>query len=231
MSDQKENIVKAQETTAEPELPKDPRRLTNIDWSKDTPRTAKEWKALSSIEQLDWSIWHEIRLQHIFATVAILLEIVAAIVTIILTDSGIGMSILISFAALVLTIITGAFSSVLYRVLRAAFGGGLIGFVINIILLAAMAEGTLRMILIILGYVGSLALMGSMEAKGEIGQKVPYFPGPKEPSLLDDMKKLRQEWKKAAAKRPKGEGYGAWFKNTTNAWKNDGVINSDLHKY
>lgn len=226
-----DNIVKTQQSSTELEMPKDPRRLTNINWSKDTPRTAKEWKALSSIEQLDWSIWHEIRLQHIFATVAILLEIIAAIVTIILTDSSVGMSILICLAALILAVITGAFSSVLYRVLRAAVGGGLIGFVVSIILMGTMDEGTLRMVLIILGYAGGLALIGSMEAKGEIGQKVPHFPGPKEPSLLDDMKKLRQEWKKAAAKRPKGEGYGAWFKNTTNAWKNDGIINSDLHKY
>ena len=54
----------------------DPRRLTNIDWSKDTPKTAEAWKALSSEEKMDWYIWHETKVQYTFATIAILLEIV-----------------------------------------------------------------------------------------------------------------------------------------------------------
>lgn len=227
MSEQNEEQKEMQTETA---VPKDPRRLTDIDWSKDTPRTAKEWKALSPVEQLDWSIWHEIKLQHIFATIAILLEIVLAIVAIVMMDCSTGMSVLIGVGAFILAVVTGVFSAVLYRVLRAAVGGGLVGFVINIILLAAMSEGTLRMVLIILGYVGSLALFGSMEAKGEIGKKVPDFPGPKEPGLLEDMKKMRQAWKKMVANRPKGDGYGAWFKNTMNAFDRDGITNTDLYK-
>ena len=50
MSEQNEEQKEMQTETA---VPKDPRRLTDIDWSKDTPRTAKEWKALSPVEQLD----------------------------------------------------------------------------------------------------------------------------------------------------------------------------------
>ena len=181
----------------------DPRRLTNIDWSKDTPKTAEAWKALSPEERLDWSIWHEIKLQHMFATIAILIEIMSAIVAIVCMECGVGMSILICLATLTLAIVTGVFSSFLYRALRACVAGGLIGSVVAFIVLAATSEGTLRTLLIILGYIGSIALMGSMEAKGAFGKKIPDFPGPKEPGLIDDMKKLRQEWKKAAANRPK----------------------------
>lgn len=181
-------------------IPTDPRRLTNIDWSKDTPRTAEEWKALSPEARLDWSIWHEIKVQHTFATIAILLEIIGAIAFIFLMDYGIGMSVLICIATLVLAIVTGVFSAILYRVLRAAIGGGLIAFVINIILLATMSEGTLRMVLIVLGYILGIALMGYMEAKGQIGKKIPDFPGPKEPGLLEDIKKIRQEMKKGPKK-------------------------------
>ena len=181
----------------------DPRRLTNIDWSKDTPKTAEAWKALSPEERLDWSIWHEIKLQHLFATVAILLEIILAIVAIVCMEIGVGMSILICLATLALAIVTGVFSSFLYRALRACVAGGLVGSFIAFIIAMATSEGTLRTLLIVLGFIGSFALMGSMEAKGDFGKKIPDFPGPKEPSLLDDMKKLRQEWKKAAANRPK----------------------------
>lgn len=181
----------------------DPRRLTNIDWSKDTPKTAEAWKALSPEERLDWSIWHEIKLQHLFATVAILLEIILAIVAIVCLETGVGMSILICLATLALAIVTGVFSSFLYRALRACVAGGLVGSFIAFIIAMATSEGTLRTLLIVLGFIGSFALMGSMEARGDFGKKIPDFPGPKEPSLLDDMKKLRQEWKKAAANRPK----------------------------
>lgn len=182
---------------------KDPRRLTNIDWSKDTPKTAEAWKALSPEERLDWSIWHEIKLQHLFATVAILLEIILAIVAIVCLETGVGMSILICFATLVLAVITGVFSSFLYRALRACVAGSLVGSFIAFIIAMATSEGTLRTLLIVLGYIGCFALMVSMEAKGNFGKKIPDFPGPKEPGLIDDMKKLRQEWKKAAANRPK----------------------------
>lgn len=181
----------------------DPRRLTNIDWSKDTPKTAEAWKSLSPEERLDWSIWHEIKLQHLFASIAILLEIILAIVAIVCLETGVGMSLLICLATLALAIVTGVFSSFLYRALRACVAGGLVGSFIAFIIAMATSEGTLRTLLIILGYIGSFALMGSMEAKGNFGKKIPDFPGPKEPSLLDDMKKLRQEWKKAAANRPK----------------------------
>lgn len=204
MSEENEEIndinIDAPEQTDDSANPTDPRRLTNIDWSKDTPRTAEEWKALPPDARLDWSIWHEIKVQHTFATIAILLEIIGAIAFIFLMDYGIGMSVLICIATLVLAIVTGVFSAILYRVLRAAIGGGLIAFVINIILLAAMSEGTLRMVLIVLGYILGIALMGYMEAKGQIGKKIPDFPGPKEPGLLEDIKKMRQEMKKGPKK-------------------------------
>lgn len=181
----------------------DPRRLTNIDWSKDTPKTAEAWKALSPEEKLDWSIWHEIKLQHMFATIAILLEIISAIVAIVCMECGVGLSILICLATLTLAIVTGVFSSFLYRALRACVAGGLVGSFVAFIIAMVTSEGSLRTLLIVLGYIGSFALMGSMEAKGNFGKKIPDFPGPKEPGLIDDMKKLRQEWKKAAANRPK----------------------------
>lgn len=204
MSEENEEIediaVDVPEQGDEIATPTDSRRLTNIDWSKDTPRTAEEWKALSPEARLDWSIWHEIKVQHTFATIAILLEIIGAIAFIFLMDYGIGMSVLICIATLVLAIVTGVFSAILYRVLRAAIGGGLIAFVINIILLATMSEGTLRMVLIVLGYILGIALMGYMEAKGQIGKKIPDFPGPKEPGLLEDIKKMRQEMKKGPKK-------------------------------
>lgn len=198
-----EEQVNSATTEKAPVSSVDPRRLTNIDWSKDTPKTAEAWKALSPEERLDWSIWHEIKLQHLFASIAILLEIVLAIVAIVCLETGVGMSILICLATLALAIVTGIFSSFLYRALRACVAGGLVGSFIAFIIAMATSEGTLRTLLIILGYIGSFALMGSMEAKGDFGKKIPDFPGPKEPSLLDDMKKLRQEWKKAAANRPK----------------------------
>jgi len=204
MSEENEEIndidIDAPEQTDDSAKPTDPRRLTNIDWSKDTPRTAEEWKALSPEARLDWSIWHEIKVQHTFATIAILLEIIGAIAVIFLMDYGVGISVLICIATLVLAIVTGVFSAILYRVLRAVIGGGLIAFVINIILLATMSEGTLRMVLIILGYILGIALMGYMEAKGQIGKKIPDFPGPKEPGLLEDIKKMRQEMKKGPKK-------------------------------
>lgn len=230
MSEQNEEQKEMQNEIS---APKDPRRLTDIDWSKDTPRTAKEWVTLSPVEQLDWSIWHEIKLQHTFATIAILLEIALAIVAIVMMDCSTGMSVLIGVGSFILTVVTGVFSAVLYRALRAAVGGGLIGFVVNVILLATMSEGTLRMVLIVLGYVGSLVLMGSMEAKGALSRKIPYFPGPKEPGLIDDMKKMHKEWKKWAAKRPKKSngGFANWFNNTVDGLSHAGVLNTDLHKY
>lgn len=204
MSDQNENIVQKNSSAPNPNTEqKDPRRLTNIDWSKDTPKTAEAWKALSPEERLDWSIWHEIKLQHLFATVAILLEIILAIVAIVCMETGIGLSILICLVTLILTIVTGVFSSFLYRALRVCVAGGLIGSFIAFIVLAATSEGTLRTLLIILGYIGSIALMGSMEARGDIGKKIPDFPGPKEPSLIEDMKELRKQLKKNMPKRPK----------------------------
>lgn len=181
----------------------DPRRLTNIDWSKDTPKTAEAWKALSSEEKMDWYIWHETKVQYTFATIAILLEIVLAIVAIVLMECGVGMSILICFAALILAVVTGVFSYFLYKALRAFVAGGLIGSFVAFIILAATSEGTLRNVLIILGYIGSIALMGSMEAKGSFGKKIPDFPGPKEPSLIEEMNNLRKEIKKNIANRPK----------------------------
>lgn len=239
MSDQNENIV--QNTDAKPNVDSvqtDPRRLTNIDWGKETPKTVDAWKALSPEEKLDWSIWHEIRVQHTFATIAILLEIVSAIGAIVLLDSSIGMSILICVAALVLAIITGVFSYFLYKALRALVAGGLVGCLLALIASIILEDDPLRTISIILAYVVSIALFGFIEAKGGMGKKIPNFPGPKEPGLIDDIKKIRKEMKQNAAMKPKkvskskhnGPGLGTWFNNTMKAWGDAGIINKDHYK-
>lgn len=199
--EQKENAAAVQSDNSV--VSTDSRRLTNIDWSKETPKNAEAWKALSSKEKLDWSIWHETKVQHTFATIAILLEIVLAIVAIVLMDCGFGMSILICLATLILAVVTGVFSYFLYKALRAFVAGGLIGSFVAFVILAATSEGTLRTVLIVLGYIGCIAIMGSMEAKGAIGKKIPDFPGPKEPSLIEEMNDLRKKIKKNIASSPK----------------------------
>ena len=185
------------------ETQRDPRRLTDIDWSKDTPTTVEAWKALSPEEKLDWSIWHEIRIQHTFATIAILLELISAVVAIIALDCGIGLSILVVLAALILAIVTGVFSYFLYKALRALVAGSMIGTIIAIIAIAFIQDETLQTIAVILSYVVSLSISGIMEAKGAIGKKIPSFPGPKEPGLMDDLKDIRRELKTAFASRPR----------------------------
>lgn len=228
-----ENAGNVSEQPNGPETPKDPRRLTNIDWSKDTPKTAKEWKALSPIEKLDWSIWHERRVQHTFAAVAIVLEIVAAIVAIILMDCGTGMSVLICFAALAIAIATGVFSYFLYKALRALVAGGLVGSVIALIACMIFQEDPMRTVSIVLSYVIGVALLGLIEAKGGIGKKIPDFPGPKEPGLIEEMKNLNKELKKATANwskksKSKAKNKDSWFQNTIQAW---GLSDNPLYNY
>ena len=216
------------------EIPKDPRRLTNIDWSKDTPKTAKEWKALSPIEKLDWSIWHERQVQHNFAVAAIVLEIIAAIIAIILMDCGIGLSVLIGFATLIVAIVTGVFSYFLYRALRALFAGSLVGLFFAVIADAIFQEEPLHTVSIVSSYVVSIALLGLIEAQGGIGKKIPDFPGPKEPSLIEEIKKLNKELKKATAnwsKKSKSKNGGSWFQNTLQAWSDAGMLDNPLYDY
>ena len=213
MSEQNEKIIHNEDVTQESaphstdsnenikETQRDPRRLTDIDWSKDTPTTAEAWKALSPEEKLDWSIWHEIRIQHTFATIAILLELISAIVIIIAFDCGIGMSILVCLAALIIAIVTGVFSYFLYKALRALVAGTVIGTIIAIIAIAFIQDESLQTTAVILSYIVCYSVSGLMEAKGAIGRKIPNFPGPKEPGLMDDIKDIRQELKKALANR------------------------------
>ena len=63
-----------------------PKRLTDIDWSKKTPKNKGAWEGIPPELKADWVIWHEIRVQNIFATIAVLLEI-AAVVALIYLNS------------------------------------------------------------------------------------------------------------------------------------------------
>ena len=161
---------------SKPETPKDPRRLTNIDWSKETPKTKEAWDKLSPEKKQDWIVWHEIRLQYTFATIAILLEIILAIVAIVYNEHGTGISVLICIGGLAITIVTGVFSRVLYRALRVLVAGGLVGSVVALIACIFFKEDPLRTLSVILSYVVCMAIFGSIEAKGGMGKKMPNFP-------------------------------------------------------
>ena len=64
----------------------------------------------------------------------------------------------------------------------------MIGTIIAIIAIAFIQDETLQTIAVILSYVVSLSISSIMEAKGAIGKKIPSFPGPKEPGLMDDLR-------------------------------------------
>ncbi|WP_407456342.1 right-handed parallel beta-helix repeat-containing protein [Fibrobacter sp.] len=157
------------------ETPKDPHRQTSIDWSKDTPKTAKEWDALSSEAKQDWFIWHEGQMQGKFAAVAAILEIIAAAFIIYENDSGTGYSVLTGILAFIVLCLTFALRKILYKALRATTMAALLGSFFSFIIYFLTEEGALRIVLYTLAYVLCLALFGYLEAKGALGKKAPSF--------------------------------------------------------
>ena len=161
------------------EPPKEPCRQTNIDWSKDTPKTAKEWDALSSEAKQDWFIWHEGQMQGKFAAVAAILEIIAAAFIIYENDSGTGYSVLTGILTFIAICLTLALRKFLYKALRATTMAALLGSFFSFIIYFLTEEGALRIVLYTLAYVLCLALFGYLEAKGALGKKTPNFPNSK----------------------------------------------------
>ena len=152
---------------------------TGIDWKTKTPKTAKEWDALSSEAKQDWFIWHEGQMQGKFAAVAAILEIIAAAFIIYENDSGTGYSVLTGILAFIVLCLTFALRKILYKALRATTMAALLGSFLCFILYFFTEEGTLRIVLYTLAYVLCLALFGYLESKGALGKKTPNFPNSK----------------------------------------------------
>jgi len=223
--------------------PKDSRQSTGIDWSKDTPKTAEAWMALTPEDRLNWCVWHEEQTQIKFAAIATLLEIGGAAFAIYMNESGTGYSVAIGIVAFVIVVLTLAFSKFLYRAFRAVAFGILVAVLPAIVLCFAIDKGPLQTILIVADFVGFIALLGWMESKGWLSRKEPNFPPPKEPGVLEELNNLRKDMKKALANRPKkpkkpkrpkapsnpNAGYGSWLSNTLNAWDKDGVTNTSTN--
>ena len=209
-----------QQETATPE---DSRQSTGIDWSKDTPKTAEAWMALTPEDRLNWCVWHAFAIY--------------------MNESGTGYSVAIGIVAFVIVVLTLAFSKFLYRALRAVAFGVLVAVLPAIVLCFAIDKGPLQTILIVADFVGFIALLGWMESKGWLSRKEPNFPPPKEPGVLEELNNLRKDMKKALANRPKkpkkpkrpkapsnpNAGYGSWLSNTLNAWDKDGVTNTSTN--
>lgn len=182
-----------------------PKRLTDIDWSKKTPKNKGAWERVPPELKADWVIWHEIRVQNIFATIAVLLEIATVIALIYLNSFEAGKIALLVVAAIAVIAVTIVFRKILYKALRVLIVG---------LVPAAIVVGAIYVIFpkekqdstIIAGEVLSAlviyGIVAFLEFKGKLSRKHPKFPTPKKP----------------------GEGYGAWFKNTMKAWNDEGVF-------
>jgi len=182
-----------------------PKRLTDIDWSKKTPKNKGAWERVPPELKADCVIWHEIRVQNIFATIAVLLEIATVIALIYLNSFEAGKIALLVVAAIAVIAVTIVFRKILYKALRVLIVG---------LVPAAIVVGAIYMIFpkekqdstIIAGEVLSAlviyGIVAFLEFKGKLSRKHPKFPTPKKP----------------------GEGYGAWFKNTMKAWNDEGVF-------
>ena len=158
------------------EPPKDALRPTNIDWSKDTPTTIEEWNKLSPEQKQDWANWHKKRSQFIFATIAILLEIILSIIVLVDNEQGVGITVLIVIATLAGIICTGVFRKILYKVLRALVVGGLTGTLAAILSSLFFDEEPLHTVSIVLSYALFIAIFGIIESKGGMDRKIPKFP-------------------------------------------------------
>lgn len=228
-----ENEVKQDNPTKEP---KGSNRLTDIDWDKETPKTAEAWMTLSPEERLDWCIWHEDQMQSRFAAIVTLLGIGGAAFAIYKNESGTGYSVLIGVVAFIVIILLLAFSSFLYRALRALAIGILVAILPAIVIHFAVEPGTMQIVLIVTDFVCCIALLGWMESKGWLARKEPKFPPPKEPGVLEDLNKLRKDMKKALAsmpKRPKKKKKektgGSWLQNTIQNMADEGYLNTELY--
>ncbi len=193
-----------------------PKRLSDIDWSKRTPKNKGAWEGVPPQLKADWVIWHEIRVQNTFATIAVLLEIVAVAALIGLNGLEAGMIALLVVATIVAMTITIVFRKLLYKVLRV--------FIVGLIP-AAIAVGVIHVMLpmeegdstAVVGEVlAALVIYGIvafLEFKGKLSRKHPKF---------------------TKRKRPKGPsspnaGYGAWFNNTMKAWDDAGITNTSAN--
>ena len=189
-----------------------PKRLSNIDWSKKTPKNKGAWEGVPPQLKADWVIWHEIRVQNTFATIAVLLEIAAVAALIGLNGLEAGMIALLVVATIVAMTITIVFRKLLYKVLRV--------FIVGLIP-AAIAVGVIHVMLpmeegdstAVVGEVlAALVIYGIvafLEFKGKLSRKYPKFTKRKRPK---------------APSNP-NSGYGAWFNNTMKAWDDAGVTN------
>ncbi len=182
-----------------------PKRVTDIDWSKKTPKNKGAWERVPPELKADWVIWHEIRVQNIFATIAVLLEIATVIALIYLNSFEAGKIALLVVAAIAVITVTIVFRKILYKALRVLIVGLVpVAIVVGAIYMifpkekqdSTIIAGEVLSALVIYGIVAFL------EFKGKLSRKHPKFPTPKKP----------------------GEGYGAWFKNTMKAWNDEGVF-------
>lgn len=193
-----------------------PKRLSDIDWSKKTPKNKGAWEGVPPQLKADWVIWHEIRVQNTFATIAVLLEIAAVAALIGLNGLEAGMIALLVVATIVAMTITIVFRKLLYKVLR-VFVVGLVPAAIAVGVIHVMLPmeegdstavvGEVLAALIIYGFIAFL------EFKGKLSRKHPKFAKPKRPK---------------APSNPNA-GYGAWFNNTMKAWDDAGITNTSAN--
>ncbi|SHM39827.1 hypothetical protein [Fibrobacter sp. UWB7] len=188
-----------------------PKRLTDIDWSKKTPKNQGAWGRLPPELKADWVIWHEIRVQNIFATIAVLLEIAAVVALIYSNSFEAGKIALLVIATIAAMTITVVFRKILYKALRV--------FIVGLVP-AAIVVGAIYMMFpkeehdstIIAGEVLSAVVIygifAFLEYKGKLSRKHPKFEMPKDPN----------------------KGLGNWFKNTMDAYDKAGITNKDLYK-
>ncbi|MDY6265119.1 MAG: hypothetical protein SPM09_11980 [Fibrobacter sp.] len=193
-----------------------PKRLSDIDWSKKTPKNKGAWEGVPPQLKADWVIWHEIRVQNTFATIAVLLEIASVAALIGLNGLEAGMIALLVVATIIAMTITIVFRKLLYKVLRV--------FIVGLIP-AAIAVGAIHVMLpmeegdstaVVCEVLAALIIYGIvafLEFKGKLSRKHPKFVKPKRPK---------------APSNPNA-GYGSWLSNTLNAWDKDGVTNTSTN--
>jgi len=193
-----------------------PKRLSDIDWSKKTPKNKGAWEGVPPQLKADWVIWHEIRVQNTFATIAVLLEIATVAALIGLNGLETGMIALLVVATIVAMTITIVFRKLFYKVLRV--------FIVGLIP-AAIAVGVIHVMLpmeegdstAVVGEVLSAlviyGIVAFLEFKGKLSRKHPKFAKPKRPK---------------APSNP-NSGYGSWLNNTMKAWDDAGVTNTSAN--
>lgn len=193
-----------------------PKRLSDIDWSKKTPKNKGAWEGVPPQLKADWVIWHEIRVQNTFATIAVLLEIAAVVALIGLNGLEAGMIALLVVATIVAMTITIVFRKLLYKVLR-VFIVGLIpaAIAVGVIhVMIPMEEGdSIAVVCEVLVALIIYGIVAFLEFKGKLSRKHPKFVKPKRPK---------------APSNP-NSGYGSWLNNTMKAWDDAGVTNTSAN--